>query len=209
MEKLYVAIAAVIGSGKSTLANKLGQALNLPVYYEEVGENSYLNDFYKDMKKYSFPLQIYLLNKRFFQQQQIIWSGKGAIQDRSIYEDSIFAKMLMDSGNIDKRDYETYLSLFHNISNFMRRPNIIIYLHVRPEESLRRIKMRNRIMEQGISLEYLQALYQAYEEFIAEISKIIPVIRVDWNEFQDVDKVIEKVTEEYRKIQIIHEVKWS
>jgi hypothetical protein len=79
--------------GKSTLAKSLGEALGLPVHYEEVMENDYLTDFYGDMRRYAFPLQIYLLNRRFRQHQQIIWQGKGGVQDRTIYEDSVFAKV--------------------------------------------------------------------------------------------------------------------
>ena len=83
----------MIGAGKSTLAAALAQKLNLPVYYEPVTDNTYLEDFYKDRKKYGFAMQVYLLNARFKQQQEIIWGGKGGVQDRSIYEDSIFAKV--------------------------------------------------------------------------------------------------------------------
>jgi deoxyadenosine kinase len=120
--------------GKSTLATALAKELGLPVYYEPVIDNIYLADFYQDMKKYSFPLQIYLLNKRFKQQQQIIWEGKGGVQDRTIYEDSVFARMLRDSGHMEERDFRTYMELFSNMSNFMKKPNIIVHLDVTPEE---------------------------------------------------------------------------
>jgi hypothetical protein len=120
--------------GKSTLATALAKELGLPVYYEPVIDNIYLADFYQDMKKYSFPLQIYLLNKRFKQQQQIIWEGKGGVQDRTIYEDSVFARMLRDSGHMEERDFRTYMELFSNMSNFMKKPNIIVHLDVSPEE---------------------------------------------------------------------------
>ena len=89
-------------------------------------------------------MQVYLLNQRFSQQQQIVWSGKGAVQDRSIYEDSVFALMLRDAGLMDERDYETYASLFTNLSRFMAKPNLIVHLDVPPAESLRRIKERAR-----------------------------------------------------------------
>lgn len=135
-ECLFIGISGLIGAGKTTLATSLSKVLNLPVYYEEVLDNSYLEDFYQDMRKYSFPLQIHLLNKRFRQQQQIIWQGRGGVQDRTIYEDGIFAKMLADSGLMDSRDYATYVELFNNMANFMRRPNIIVHLDVSPKESL-------------------------------------------------------------------------
>ena len=87
LENVYISIAGLIGAGKTTLATALAKTLGLPVHYEPVTDNVYLEDFYQDMKRYGFPLQIYLLNKRFRQQQQIVWEGRGGVQDRTIYED--------------------------------------------------------------------------------------------------------------------------
>jgi deoxyadenosine kinase len=98
LENMFISISGLIGAGKTTLATALAKELNLPVYYEPVIDNEYLSDFYGDPKKYSFALQIYLLNRRFRQQQQIVWQGVGGVQDRTIYEDSVFAKMLRDAG---------------------------------------------------------------------------------------------------------------
>lgn len=196
-------------SGKTTLATSLGKVLNLPVFYEEVIENEYLTDFYGDMKKFAFPLQIYLLNRRFRQHQQIIWQGKGGVQDRTIYEDSIFARMLMESGQMDERDYRTYTELFSNMANFMRKPNIIVFLDVSPEQSFERIKSRAREMESGIPLEYLQALAKAYEGFIKDISKVVPVIKVDWNQFHTPQEMAERIRDEYERLQIVHTVNWE
>lgn len=204
--KPFLAISGLIGAGKTTLATALGGALDLPIFYEPVIDNVYLSDFYQDMKKYAFPLQIFLLNKRFAQQQQLIWSGDGGIQDRSIYEDAVFARMLRNSGLMDQRDYDTYLSLFNHMSNFMRKPNVIIHLEVTPEESLERIKTRARGCEVAISLEYLQNLHTAYEEFIADIARVIPVIKVNWNQFQSTEDVAASIAEEYRKISAIRRV---
>ena len=208
MDNVFIGICGIIGAGKTTLATSLSQCLNLPVYYEEVIENDYLQDFYKDMKTFAFPLQVYLLNRRFRQQQQIIWQNKGGVQDRTIYEDSIFARMLMQSGHMSERDYNTYLELFKNMSNFMRKPNVIIFLDVNAEESYERIKKRARDMEATISLEYLQALAKAYETFIFNISKLIPVIRVNWNDFRSTDEMAAKIKEEYEKISTIHTVRF-
>jgi deoxyadenosine kinase len=142
--QIFIAISGLIGAGKTTLAEALAEEMGLPVYYEPVVNNTYLSDFYGDQKKFAFPLQVYLLNNRFRQQQQIVWSGRGGVADRSIYEDGIFAKLLRDSGKMDERDYQTYVSLFQNMSSFMKRPNLIVHLDVAPEESLRRIKERSR-----------------------------------------------------------------
>ena len=179
------------------------------MYYEPVIDNIYLEDFYTDMKRYSFPLQVYLLNARFKQQQQIIWSGRGGVQDRTIYEDSVFARMLRNSGLMEERDFQTYQSLFNHMSNFMKKPNIIVHLDVSPEESLRRIKLRKRDCETSISIEYLRALHAAYEDFLNDISRIIPVIKVDYSQFRTAEAMAEKVKIEYSRIQNIRHVGWS
>lgn len=187
----------MIGAGKTTLATELAKLMDLPVFYEPVLDNAYLEDFYRDKARYAFPLQIYLLNRRFQQHQQIIWTGKGAVQDRTIYEDTVFAKVLKDGGDMEAREYQTYRSLFSNMSNFMKKPNLIVHLDVTPEESLRRINMRNRGCESGIPLEYLKKLHAAYEEFLTEIARIIPVIRVNYANFQSMSEMAEMVMREY------------
>ena len=209
LQDLFIGIAGLIGAGKSTLATALGEHMGLPVYYEPVQDNDYLADFYTDTAKYSFSMQIYLLNRRFQQHQEIIWQGGGAIQDRTIYEDSIFAKTLLNLGLMDERDYRTYLNLFKNMSNFMCRPNLIIYLDLKPETSLERIHMRSRDVESEISLDYLEMLYQEYEIFIEEIARTIPVIRVPWEQFHDADEVAEMIEKEYLQTSFIRSVGWS
>eukprot|EP00462_Mataza_sp_D1_P001947 CAMPEP_0175096580 /NCGR_PEP_ID=MMETSP0086_2-20121207/4809_1 /TAXON_ID=136419 /ORGANISM="Unknown Unknown, Strain D1" /LENGTH=287 /DNA_ID=CAMNT_0016369993 /DNA_START=61 /DNA_END=924 /DNA_ORIENTATION=+ len=209
MENVFIGISGLIGAGKSTLATALAKKLELPVYYEPVEDNIYLADFYKDMAKEAFPMQVYLLNKRFAQQQVIIWQGKGGVQDRTIYEDSIFAKMLKDSGLMSDRDYSTYRDLFQHMSNFMKKPNIIVHLDVSPEESHRRIAMRNRGCESGITLEYLQNLHKAYESFIQEISRMIPVIKVDYERFRTVDEMASAIADKYHSMLNIQHVTWN
>eukprot|EP00461_Guttulinopsis_vulgaris_P002559 UN02560 len=196
----------MLGAGKSTLATALAEKMNLPVFYEPVKDNVYLADFYKDISKYAFPMQIYLLNQRFRQQQQIIWSQRGGVQDRSIYEDAIFAKMLYEGGHMEKRDYETYVELFSNMSHFMQRPNIIVHLDVTPEESLRRIKLRARDCESSVSIEYLTALHKGYEDFLKDISKVIPVIKINYQDFPSVEEMVEQITIEYERISNIRQV---
>ena len=206
MENVFIGISGIIGAGKSTLATALGGALGLPVYYEPVQDNAYLEDFYTDMSKHAFPMQVYLLNKRFEQQQQIIWGGKGGVQDRTIYEDSVFARMLCSSGHMSERDYDTYVSLFQHMSNFMKKPNIIVHLDLTPEEALRRINMRNRGCESGITIEYLTALHKAYDEFISDISRVVPVIHVDYSQFRSVEEMAQAIKHEYSQIANIRHV---
>ena len=204
-ENLFIGIAGMIGAGKSTLATALGEHLDIDVYYEPVEDNEYLEDFYRDTPRYAFATQIYLLNRRFQQHQEIIWRGRSAVQDRTIYEDSIFAKMLADTGLMDERDYRTYLQLFRHMSNFMCKPNVIVYLDVAPERSMERIQNRGRGMESGISLEYLSALYKGYEDFVPDISKVIPVIRVDYDRFATADEMAKVIEKEFMDHSFLRE----
>lgn len=196
-ENLFIGIAGMIGAGKSTLATALGKHLDIDVYYEPVEDNEYLEDFYRDTRSHAFAMQIYLLNRRFQQHQEIIWRGRSAVQDRTIYEDSIFARMLAESGMMDERDYRTYSELFRHMSNFMCKPNVIVYLDVSPELSQERMQQRGREMESGVSLDYLNALYRGYEEFITDISRVIPVIRVDYDRYATAEEMAEVIQREY------------
>lgn len=209
LSDLFIGIAGIIGAGKSTLAAALGRHLDLPVYYEPVADNEYLADFYRDTKRYSFATQIYLLNRRFQQHQEIIWRGGGGVQDRTIYEDAVFAKMLVDIGLMEQRDYDTYVNLFRNMSNFMCRPNVIIYLDVSPERSMERVRMRSRDVESGISLEYLRALHTEYGRFIDSISRTVPVIRVDWDRFRDVEEMATVIEQEYLHASFLRTAQWE
>jgi len=205
----FLGIAGMIGAGKSTLAAALGRVLDLPVYYEPVADNDYLADFYRDTRRYSFATQIYLLNRRFQQHQEIIWRGGGGVQDRTIYEDAVFARMLVDLELMEERDYRTYVGLFKHMSNFMCRPNLIVYLDVTPERSMERIQMRSRDVESGIRLDYLTALYREYERFIQDISRSIPVIRVDYDRFRDAEEMAQVIEAAYLNESFLRDVRWT
>lgn len=196
-ENLFIGIAGLIGAGKSTLATAIGEHLDIDVYYEPVQDNEYLEDFYADTARHAFATQIYLLNRRFQQHQEIIWRGRSAVQDRTIYEDSIFAGMLAKVGLMDERDYRTYIQLFKHMSNFMCKPNLIIYLDVKPERSLERIAQRGRGMESGITLEYLRSLYENYQVFIEDISRVTPVVCIDYDRYATAEEMVEMLRRDY------------
>ncbi len=209
LQDLFIGIAGMIGAGKTTLATALGELLDLPVYFEPVADNEYLADFYRDTARYAFATQIYLLNRRFQQHQEIIWRGGGGVQDRTIYEDAVFAKMLVNLGLMEERDYRTYLGLFRHMSNFMCRPNLIVYLDVKPEVSMERIRMRNRAVESGITMDYLRALYDEYERFVEDIARTVPVVRVDWDRFHGAEEMAAAVEREYLQGSFLRRVTWS
>ena len=208
-QELFIGIAGLIGAGKTTLAEALGKHLDVPVYYEPVKDNEYLADFYKDIKQHAFAMQIYLLNRRFQQHQEIIWRGGGGVQDRTIYEDSVFAKMLADQGLMDERDYRTYLQLFKHMSNFMCRPNVIVYLDLSPETSMARVRQRDRGVESGITVDYLAALHREYERFIEEISRTVPVIKVSWEQYREPAEMAQMIEREYLSSTFLREVSWD
>jgi deoxyadenosine kinase len=209
LQDLFIGIAGLIGAGKSTLATALGKHTGLPVYYEPVAENEYLADFYRDTRRYAFATQIYLLNKRFAQHQEIIWRGGGGVQDRTIYEDSVFAKTLVDLGLMDERDYRTYLALFKHMSNFMCRPNVIVFLELSPESSMQRIQERARGVETGITLDYLRALDRNYQQFIQQIARTVPVIKVSWEQYRSPAEMAEVIHKEYLRGSFLREVRWT
>lgn len=193
-----IGISGIIGVGKSTLTESLGKLMGSDIVREPVESNEYLSKFYSNMKKYSFPMQVYLLNHRFRQHQQMVWANNNMIQDRTIYEDVIFAKMLCEGGLMEEQDFKTYVQLFNNMTNFLHRPDLIIYLDVEPAEALRRVKERSRSCEVDLSLNYLIDLKKGYEEWLQDVEGRIPVLRLDWNTYMDPKEVLSKVEEVFK-----------
>lgn len=171
-KKLYVAIAGNIGVGKTTLTRLLSNKLGWKPYYEKVINNPYLSDFYKDMNRWSFHLQVYFLSNRFRNQKEITeWSGS-CIQDRSIYEDvEIFAHTLHKRGYMTDRDYDNYRDLFSIMVSYLRQPDLIVYLKAPIEKLVMHIQKRGRDYESEIDVEYLTSLNEAYDEWIERAHK--------------------------------------
>lgn len=174
---MHIAITGNIGAGKTTLAEQLAVHYGWEVLYEAVEGNPYLADFYDDMPRWSFNLQIYFLNSRFAQVKKIIdlqrlnqtnpASRQTVVQDRTIYEDAaIFARNLHQGGYMASRDYQTYQDLFTNMMSLVRPPDLMIYLRASLPKLREQIRKRGRSFEQSISDEYLTSLNQLYEEFI-------------------------------------------
>jgi deoxyadenosine/deoxycytidine kinase len=164
---MHIAVAGNIGAGKTTLAHRLATHFDWTPYFESVDDNPYLADFYEDMERWSFHLQIYFLNSRFNQVQRVRQNPKPTIQDRTIYEDAhVFALNLVDSGLMDKRDYENYLQVYQNMLKFITPPDLLIYLKADLPKLKHHIQKRGRGYESHIPDEYLLNLNQHYENWI-------------------------------------------
>jgi deoxyadenosine/deoxycytidine kinase len=165
--KVFIAIAGNIGTGKTTLTQLLSRRFGWEAHFEEVQNNPYLTDFYQDMKRWSFPLQVFFLNKRFRAHQAISAGITSAIQDRSIYEDAaIFARNLADQGLMEKRDYENYLELHAAMCQFLTPPDLMIYLKKSVPILKDRIVQRGREFEKNIPDDYLWSLNRYYDEWM-------------------------------------------
>jgi deoxyadenosine/deoxycytidine kinase len=199
---MHIAVAGNIGSGKTTLTNLLSKYFSWDAHYEDVEDNPYITDFYNDMQRWSFNLQIYFLNTRFNQILSFRRSGKTLIQDRTIYEDAyIFAPNLHAMGLMSTRDFENYFTLFNMLSSLIQPPDLVVYLRASVPTLVKQIQKRGRKYEDNIRLDYLKRLNERYEAWIDSynMGKLL-IVDVDSYNFidkpEDLSIVIDKVNAE-------------
>lgn len=199
---MHIAIAGNIGSGKTTLAGLLSKHYGWEAHYEDVDENPYLNDFYDDMQRWSFNLQIFFLNSRFNQIIEIKKMDKTVIQDRTIYEDAyIFAPNLHSMGLMSTRDFENYFTLFNLMSSLIEPPDLLLYLRASVPTLVNQIQKRGREYENSIRIDYLKRLNERYEAWIEsyKLGKLL-IVEADAYDFPDntdhLRQIIDKIDAE-------------
>lgn len=166
---MHIAIAGNIGSGKTTLTTMLAKRYGWKPRFESVDYNPYLEDYYKDIKRWSFPMEVFFLKERFKDLLEISRSNESVVQDRSIYEGVyVFTENNYAMGNLDDRDYETYMELFEDMTDAVQFPDLMIYLRASVSHLVSNIEKRGREYEQKMPLDYLENLNKRYEEFIKE-----------------------------------------
>ena len=199
---MHIAVTGNIGAGKTTLTTMLAKHYGWSAQFEDVDHNPYLDDFYQDMSKWSFALQIYFLGSRFRQVKEIRESGKNIIQDRTIYEDAhIFAENLNEMNLLSDRDYSNYTSLFNLMKSFVSAPDLLIYLKADISTLTKQIAKRGREYEAGISIDYLMRLNNKYEAWINSYKEgkllIIDVNDLDFVEREeDFGYILERIDAE-------------
>ncbi|MCD8313559.1 MAG: deoxynucleoside kinase [Bacteroidales bacterium] len=193
---MHIAIAGNIGAGKTTLTKMLASHYGWTPRFESVDYNPYLADFYEDMERWSFNLQIYFLNKRFKDVVDISKSNEVIIQDRTIYEDAgIFAPNLYSMGLMSTRDFENYKDLFDLMMSLVNPPDLLIYLRSSIPNLVNHIQKRGRDYEKGIRIDYITGLNERYEEWIASYKHKLLILDVDKLKFESKPEDFREVTD--------------
>ncbi len=199
---MHIAIVGNIGAGKTTLAELLAKSYGWDPLFEAVDNNPYLEDFYNDMKRWSFNLQIYFLNSRYRQLMDIQADGRNVIQDRTIYEDAfIFAENLHDMGLMTTRDYENYRAIFDNMTSYIKPPDLLVYLKASVPTLVNNIQRRGREYEIGIRIDYLSKLNEKYQKWISsyKLGKLLIIDKdvIDFaNNVEDMATVVQLIERE-------------
>lgn len=205
---MHIAVSGNIGSGKTTLTSLLAKHYKWTAQYEDADNNPYLNDFYEDMQRWSFNLQVFFLNSRFQQVIEIRKQKKTIIQDRTIYEDAnIFAPNLHSMGLMTTRDFDNYIELFSLMQSLVQPPDLLIYLRASIPTLVEQIQKRGREYEKAIRLDYLQRLNERYEAWITKYTEThknsrLLIIDIDDNKFsekkEDLGKIVRKIDAELK-----------
>lgn len=202
----HIAVAGNIGAGKTTLTEMLAKHYGWEPYFEDVEHNPYLADFYEDMPRWSFNVQMYFLNSRIRQQLAIKAGKKSVIQDRTIYEDAaIFAPNLYEMGLMSGRDFENYQSFFNNLKQLINPPDLLIYLKASVPKLVDQIQKRGREYEENIRLDYLKRLNEFYNKWIDNYKEgallVIDLDKLDFEEnIDDFSVVLQKIEQEINKV---------
>ncbi len=197
--KYFVSVAGNIGSGKSSLTGIISDEFGWKPYFEKVDTNPYLKDFYADMSRWSFNLQVYFLSHRFSVHKQILKSRKSVIQDRSIYEDvEIFAENLYRMGKMKRRDFDNYRRLFAEMTSFLEPPDLMVYLRAGMPKLMKQICLRGREYEKTIDPDYILRLNNSYDDWITRYDLgnklIVESDKLDFvNNRKDLDWIIELI----------------
>lgn len=194
---MHIAIAGNIGCGKTTLTNMLAKRYGWTPRFESVENNPYLADYYEDMARWSFNLQVYFLNKRFQDVVEISRSNETIVQDRTIFEDArIFAPNLHDMGMMSDRDFDNYTELFDLMISLVAKPDLLIYIRASIPHLIAQIQKRGRGYEQGIRIDYLNGLNERYENWISKYDGRLLIVDGDNLDFQNNPKDFQSITDQ-------------
>ncbi len=195
-----IVIDAVVGAGKTVYMEMLSKEMKIPCFEEPVQDNPILDRFYHDRKRYSFPLQIFFLNRRFRMLKEAAELGKPTLMDRSIYGDVIFAKLLYEEGNMDKDEYMLYRELLMNMLEHVEAPKLMIYLKIDTDSAIERIRKRGRDYEQIVEREYWETLNREYESYFAEYN-LSPLLIIDAAKYD----IVESAKDKEEVLQLIYQ----